>query len=306
MDLEIRNLEIKFLKLLRNNSNNFWDSLFQIITYLGESSVLIAVLLLIYFIIDKKLGEKLMYIVFNSLFINNIVKGLIKYPRPFTYNSSLDALKIDSATGFSFPSGHTQIATTLYFGIAKESKFTKKYNMNYYLLWIIATILTILVGFSRLLLAVHYPKDVIFGIIFGLISVYLFSYIYKRYGRCNKHLLNIISLLVAFPFLFIFYKKSYNEFVLYKDFYVVYALFLGFTLGSIIENKYVNFSCNTSLKKRFLRLFLGLIVLLFCIPGLKIVFPKNNMIFVFIRYFLSTFLTIGILPLILKKSVFKD
>lgn len=306
MDLKIRNFEIEILKTLRKNSSAFWDTFFQIVSYLGEPVIVIGIIIIIYFIYDKKFGKKIIFTLFSSLLINNTLKGLIQYPRPFDYEPSLDPLNKKTATGYSFPSGHSQIASTVYLGIAKGSKIERKINIDKEIIWIISIIITALVGFSRIMLAVHYPKDVLFGIILGILSVYLFFGIYEKYGKKNEFLLNIIMLLIFFPFLFIFNKKTYELSYPFKDFYTVYSLFLGYTLGSLIDNKFVNYSCNTSLKKRIIRTLVSFIIIVSCIGGLKLIFPKDNMLFVFLRYFLSTFITMGIIPLLFKNNLFKD
>ena len=132
------------------------------------------------------------------------------------------------------------------------------------------------------------------------------NYNYDKFSRKNEFLINIIFLLIFFPFLFIFNKETYELIYPYKDFYTVYSLFLGYTLGSVIDNKYVNYSCNTSIKKKIIRTIVSFLIIIVCVGGLKIVFPKNNMFLVFLRYFLSTFITMGISPLLLKNNLFKD
>lgn len=306
MDLKIRNFEIEILKAIRKNCSSFWNTFFQIVSYLGESVVVIGIIVIIYFMYDKQFGKKLIFTLFSSLLINNAIKGIVKYPRPFVYDSSLDPLSKNTATGYSFPSGHTQTASTLYIGIAKGSKIERKFNIDKSIIWIISITLIVLVGLSRIMLAVHYPKDVIIGLILGIASVYLFFAIYDKFGKKNEFLINIIILLIFFPFLFIFNEKTYEFTYPYKDFYTVYSLFLGYTLGSVIDNKYVNYSCNTSMIKKILRTIVSFLIIIVCIGGLKIIFPKNNMFFVFLRYFLSTFITMGIIPLLLKNKLFKD
>lgn len=306
MDLKIRNFEIEILKTIRKTSSSFWNGFFQIVSYFGESIVVIGIIVIIYFMYDKQFGKKLIFTLFSSLLINNVIKGIVKYPRPFVYDPSLDPLSKNTATGYSFPSGHTQTASTLYFGIAKGSKIERKINIDKFIVWVIAIALIISVGLSRIILAVHYPKDVIVGLILGIASVYIFFAIYDKFSRKNEFLINIIFLLIFFPFLFIFNKETYELIYPYKDFYTVYSLFLGYTLGSVIDNKYVNYSCNTSIKKKIIRTIVSFLIIIVCVGGLKIVFPKNNMFFVFLRYFLSTFITMGIIPLLLKNNLFKD
>ena len=172
---KIRQLELDFLHSLRNISNPFLDRLFEIITMFGEETILIGILAFFYFLYDKKIGQVIAYTLFTSLMVNHTLKGLVKYERPFHFDPELDAVRIETATGYSFPSGHTHQAATLYSSIAKNLNVSRKK-----LLWTMCLVIILLVGFSRLWLAVHYPKDVIVGLIVGLIMTFLCNYLYKR------------------------------------------------------------------------------------------------------------------------------
>ncbi len=306
MDIKIRNMEIEFLKALRNSSTPFWDTLFQLITILGESTFVFAVIIFIYFIYDKKIGRKIIFTLSVSLLVNNSLKGLVKYIRPFEYDKTLNSLRKETATGYSFPSGHTQTATTFYSSLAYNSKIETKINISKLVLWLIAIALFLLIGFSRLVLAVHYPKDVIVAIILGLLSMFLASFLYDKFSEDYEFILNLFVLLIFFPFITIFFKSDYESILPTKDFYTVYALFLGYTLGSLIDDKFVNFTSKTTLKKRIIRLIIGLLSMVFCTFILKYIFPKESIIFDSLRYFLGIFLAIGIIPLIFKNNLYKD
>lgn len=306
MDIKIRNLEIEFLKALRNASTPFWDTLFQLITILGESTFVFGVIIFIYFVYDKKIGRKIIFTLSVSLLVNNSLKGLVKYIRPFEYDKSLDSLRKETATGYSFPSGHTQTATTFYSSLAHNSKIETKINISKHILWLVAIILFLLIGFSRLVLAVHYPKDVFVAIILGLLSMFLASFLYEKFSDNYEFFLNLFVLLIFLPFITIFFKKDYQSILPTKDFYTVYALFLGYTLGTLIDDKFVKFSSKTTLKKRIIRLTLGLTSMVFCTFILKYVFPKESILFDSLRYFLGIFLAIGIIPLAFKNNIFKN
>lgn len=311
MDLKIRDFEIEILKFLRNTSNSFWDTLFQLITILGESTFVFAIIIFIYFIYDKKIGRKIIFSLSVSLLVNNALKGIVKYVRPFEYDKTLTSLRKETATGYSFPSGHTQTATTFYSSLAHNSEIETKVKISKKVLWLIAIILFSLIGFSRLVLAVHYPKDVIVGIILGLSLMFFASYLFEKFTSKesrlkNELLLNIIILTTFLPFIFIFFKENYSDIILTKDFYTVYSLFLGYTLGVYLDDKFVNFTTKTSLKKRIVRLILGLFSMIFCTFILKYIFPKENILFDSLRYFLGIFSAIGLIPLIFKNSLYKD
>lgn len=303
---KIRQLELDFLHALRNISNPFFDTLFEIITMLGEETILIGILAFFYFIYDKKIGQIIAYTLFTSLMVNHTVKGLVKYERPFNFDPELDAVRVETATGYSFPSGHTHQAATLYSSVAKNLNVSRKK-----LLWAICLTIIFLVGFSRLWLGVHYPKDVIVGLILGFAMTFICSYLFKKFTTSYRStiLLYLISLLIFSPLLFIYYEKDYESIYVYKNFYVCFAMYAGYIGAYIIEEKYVNFSCNTTNRKKLLRLLGAVISVILIKVGLKEIlkiFFDNSIFLDMLRYFLMTFVCMGVYPLLFKKKLFKD
>lgn len=306
MHEKIRQLELDFLHFLRDISNPFLDTVFELITMLGEETILIGILALFYFIYDKKIGQTIAYTLFTSLLVNHTVKGLVKYERPFHFDPELDSVRVETATGYSFPSGHTHQAATLYSSIAHNVKSSRKK-----LIWIICSIIIVLVGFSRLWLAVHYPKDVIVGLILGLSLSFICSFLFKKYAKNYKNtlILFLISLLIFSPLLFVFYRNSYEEIYVYKNFYVCFAMYGGFIAAYALEEKYVKFSCNTSIKKRIFRTLGAVIAVVLIKVGLKeflSLFFENSIFLDILRYFLMTFVCLGFYPFIFRKNLFKD
>ena len=99
----------------------------------------------------------------DVLLCNVVIKNLVARTRPFDVNTAVQLL-VAKPQDYSFPSGHTAASfasvTALY--LAGEKK-----------LWKIALVLAVLIAFSRLYLYVHYPTDVLGGIITGAIAGYI-------------------------------------------------------------------------------------------------------------------------------------
>ena len=104
-------------------------------------------------------------LIMDLLICNVAVKNLVARTRPYDVNTSVQLL-VAKLHDYSFPSGHTAASfasvTALY--LAGEKK-----------LWKPALVLAVLIAFSRLYLYVHYPTDVLGGLILGLIAGYLGS-----------------------------------------------------------------------------------------------------------------------------------
>ncbi len=276
-------MELEILRHIQSIANPFFDFLFQLITMCGEQIVLISIISIIYWALDKKFGEYIAYSVLTSVLLNNAVKDIFKMKRPIG-EEGIRTLREKTATGYSFPSGHTQSSASFYGAMAI---YLKKKAM-----YIIATIMIILIGFSRLYLGVHYPKDVIVGGILGVLTSLICYKLYNRFE--NKMLLYVITFIVFIPAL-IFAHSA--------DFIKGMGTYLGFVIGMYIEKKYVNFSIEGSTTVKVIRVLLGILILLVLQVGLKAIFPSET-IFSFIRYALISFVGIGIYPMIFKKFKF--
>ena len=277
-------MELEILRHIQSIANPFFDFLFQLITICGEQIVLISIISIIYWALDKKFGEYIAYSVLTSVLLNNAIKDIFKMKRPIG-EEGIRTLREQTATGYSFPSGHTQSASSFYGSMAIYLKNRVMY--------IIATVMIILIGFSRLYLGVHYPKDVIVGGILGVLTSLI---CYKLYNRVeNKMLLYVVTFAIFIPAL---------TFAHSADFIKGMGPYLGFIIGIYIEKRYVNFSTEGNTGNKIIRVLLGIVILLVLQLGLKVILPSGT-IFSFIRYALISLIGIGVYPMIFKNLNFK-
>lgn len=290
--------EWKILDFFHDINCDFLTAFFYFITEFGAETIAIALLAVIYYCYNKDIGKTLGYICINSMMLNSVVKSLFLADRPFQYEGKeylrvLDEAK-DGATGTSFPSGHSQSAGSLYTSliILFKNKWIR----------IISAILLVLVPISRVYLGVHFPGDIVVGVLLGigtsLLGAFLINY-FKKKGY-SLYILYSISLVIFLPFVLINISNP-----LVSATFKAYGLYVGFVLGCLIEEKKVNFDYNVKWYYKLIRIIIGAILLLGIKSGVKVVFnmidfiPKN--ILDLIRYFLMSFVGIGIFPLIFKK-----
>ena len=141
------------------------DRIMVLITTLGNEGILYYIILALLLLNKKtrKLGVILgISMLLNHIFSNMTLKPLFARTRPFDVNTAVEII-IKKPSSYSFPSGHTaQAFTTAFAFLFAKSKFTKP-------MFVFACIM----AFTRLYLYVHYPTDILGGIVCGLISGYI-------------------------------------------------------------------------------------------------------------------------------------
>ena len=145
-----------FLQNLREATGGFLDGAFELITKLGEASIATLLVALIYWCVNKREGIFLMLTFYYNRVINAFIKITACVYRPWIRDPRVTPVEaaLEDATGYSFPSGHSANATSVFGGLALNRKYHKAFRIG-----MIALIL--LVAFSRNYLGVHTPQDVI-------------------------------------------------------------------------------------------------------------------------------------------------
>lgn len=178
----IHDVDVAVLNGIHNIfSSAFFDAVMPFITSLGDNGFIwiIAAIAFLFFKKTRKMGIMIGVALLVGLILGNgVLKNLFARIRPFDIENALitDPL-IGKPLDFSFPSGHTmasfEAATVM---LTQDKRFG-----------IPALVLAILIAFSRMYLYVHYPSDIlggiIFGVLFGLLGVAIVNKVYKKFDK---------------------------------------------------------------------------------------------------------------------------
>ena len=156
-------MEIHILDMIQNLRTPIGDVVVPLITRLGDAGIIWIILTVLLLIIPKTGVIMMAALLADVLLCNVVIKNLVARTRPFDVNTAVQLL-VAKPRDYSFPSGHTAASfasvTALY--LAGEKK-----------MWRAALVLAVLIALSRLYLYVHYPTDIIGGVVFGSLSGYL-------------------------------------------------------------------------------------------------------------------------------------
>ncbi len=282
--------ELNFLKWLEGIRTDFLNTLFEAITILGEETLIILLVVTLWFAVNKRLAQKVLFITVSSLSVNGIVKNVVKMPRPFT--KGISCVRPDTATGYSFPSGHTQGLTTW------STAFAIHFKRSW--LSIVTAVAILLVGFSRLYLGAHYPSDVVFGILLGVGIAFLGSFLFEKIKDTGKLFLATVILLSPFAVYFLF-----NADPQYADFYKTFGMLCGLTLVSFAERKESELCYNVAWWKKLLRVVIGVAVAFILKEAIKALnvfeIMQISLLIDSLRYIVVVFAVGFLCPLLFKK-----
>lgn len=283
--------ELLFLQFLESFRTDFLIKLFECITMLGEETILILLIAVMYYAFDKRLALRIGYITITSMCVNGVVKNIVKRPRPFA-SGAVNPARAHTATGYSFPSGHTQTIAT----------WSTAFAMYFKKAWVRvpAGIGIVAVAFSRLFLGVHYPSDVIVGAALGIGIAIGLSVVYEK-TTDTRRLYGITALLMLpFAVFFVVWADP-----LYDDFFKLYGMLAGLYLANGLEEKYAPITYDAAVWKKVLRIVLGIGVVLAVKEGFKVVdifgILRVSLLLDAIRYMLVVIMGFGVCPILFKK-----
>lgn len=172
----ILNIDLEILNYIQNSiGNTAIDKLMVFMTMLGNKGI-IWIVISLFLVINKKTRRvgimSMTALILTGILGEAVIKPLVKRARPFIDHPSVNLI-IKAPSSYSFPSSHTALSFTVAAILLKEFK---KYGMMF-------LVLATLIAFSRVYLFVHYPSDVVVGVIMGLTCAWITN---KAFNRKEK------------------------------------------------------------------------------------------------------------------------
>lgn len=165
------------LKWLESIRTPWVDEVMSVLTQFGDETVFMVIGMIVLWCLHKTWGFRFMLIGLTGTAMNQLLKAIFLVPRPWVLDPEFTIVESarEGASGYSFPSGHTQAATTCFGTLAA---WLGGKGMT-----IFCAVMILIVGFSRMYLGVHTPWDVGVSLVTGTITVVVMSKLLRKGDR---------------------------------------------------------------------------------------------------------------------------
>ena len=284
-------MDAAILRALEHIRCPFFDFFFSVFTALGEEMIIAAVIALIYVSFSKRLGEQALVTVLSASCITAAVKSAVRRTRPYAAG---DVTRVDIDNPFvstvdldadmSVPSGHATAPSGFFGTVALRARRL--------LPSLLCAAFVLLVMLSRLYFGVHYPTDVLTGLLIGAGCAALWQWIYARW--CGARLYVYLGIaLCTLPFLF--FERTGTE-----SMFEISALTLATAAGLLVEDKFIRFEDAKKWLHRLLRPALTVAVAAVPFLPLHFLLPEGNW-YTFLTLFAALFAALTAAPWLFKK-----
>lgn len=260
------------LRAIAEIRNPVFDAFFSLITRMGEEIFFLAVAIILFWCVNKREGY---FVLITGLFgtvLNQGAKLLFRIPRPWVYDPTFEVVgdaKV-AATGYSFPSGHTQnVAGTL--GSIAAYKSTAKKT-------VVCTVLILLVAFSRMYLGVHTLLDVVVSLVFALGLILLLRPVFTDDEKFHKFMPWVVAAGVLLSVGLLAFVVSiggdetldpHNYESGLKNACTLMGCTIGLIPAYIVDRKWTKFETKAPWYAQILKIVIGLAVVLAIKSGLS-------------------------------------
>jgi membrane-associated phospholipid phosphatase len=264
--------------------NAFFDLFFYLVTQLHHETFYILVLPLLLWLYDKRFTRYMVSLFLVGYWSNNVLKYYFDTGRPSP--GAVRVLHPETGTGPAFPSGHSQ--NPLMFWGALAIQFNKRWFTT------LAVAIIILIGFSRLYLGLHWPLDVLGGWAIGGLMLWGFQASQAFWSGDRMRVSTRLLCAVLIPLAMMPIALAVIPSPVPKDVWVMGGAYLGFWVGSVLEEEFVGFDPRRgTLLTHAVKVLIGIVAVFAVKEGFKLFMPEQP-VWIFIRYvFVTLMATLG-------------
>ena len=281
----------------------FLDTVLGALTNCGGEIVFMAVAIIVFWCVSKSCGYYMLTVGFVGTIVNQFLKLVFRIPRPWVKDPNFQIVESAraEATGYSFPSGHTQ---NVFASFGCLGRWTRRTWLR-----VVCAVVIVLTAFSRMYLGVHTPLDVSVAAVTAVVLIFVIYPIVRSAAEDPKKMAVLLGVMTVVALAYVIYANFArfpadvdpdNLFEGRKNSCSLLGALLGFCVGYTLERKYIRFETKAVWWAQVLKVLGGAALLLAVKQGLKLLFAAVGFTWIgthAIRYFFVVLLAATVWPL---------
>ena len=284
----------------------FWNGVMSAVTQLGGEVIFIVAAGVVFWCVSKWEGYYLMTIAFCGTVLNQFLKLICRVPRPWVRDPNFTIVESAraEATGYSFPSGHTQNAIGLFGGMARWG------GRRWVRLGL--TALALVIAFSRMYLGVHTPADVGVSLVLAAALVLGLYPLMRRAQEKPRYMGYVLAAMLVVSGAFVVFVEAYgfsadtdaeNLASGIGNAWKMLGAVAGMTLAWLLDRRYIHFETQAVWWVQVIKVAVGMALLLAIKSGLKaplLALLGHEGLAGGVRYFLLVLVAGAVWPLVFR------
>lgn len=284
----------------------FWNGVMSAVTQLGGEVIFIVAAVVVFWCVRKWEGYYLMTVAFCGTVLNQFLKLICRVPRPWVRDPNFTIVESAraEATGYSFPSGHTQNAIGLFGGMARWG------GRRWVRLGL--TALALIIAFSRMYLGVHTPADVGVSLVLAAALVLGLYPLMRRAQEKPRYMGYVLAAMLVVSGAFVVFVETCgfpadmdaeNLASGIGNAWKMLGAVAGMTLAWLLDRRYIHFETQAVWWVQVIKVAVGMALLLAIKSGLKaplLALLGHEGLAGGVRYFLLVLVAGAVWPLVFR------